>query len=78
MKTGQLKKLLASLPDDMEVVVSEYDHTYTTIGNGSGVKLADAVIGSRGQIEHLGIHYQGQDVDGTKLIEVFWIDDGRY
>lgn len=78
MKTGQLKQLLANLPDDMEVVVTGHDHSFLTTDRGSGVKKADATINARGQVKHLGIHYDGHDPEGTILVEVFWIDDGRY
>jgi hypothetical protein len=37
MKVSELKKLLADVPDDMEVVVSGGDHSYNCVGRGTGI-----------------------------------------
>jgi hypothetical protein len=76
MKIADLKKLIAELPDEMEVVVSGSDHSYFPVGNSTSVTKAETYPHNR----HLSQYY-GEDHKShpnNKVIEVFWIDDGRY
>jgi membrane protein implicated in regulation of membrane protease activity len=81
MKIADLKKLIAELPDEMEVVVSGSDHSYNFVGRGTSAIKAEAWYDTRNRIKHLGQYWDGaennEDNPG-KIIEVFWIDDGRY
>jgi hypothetical protein len=76
MKIADLKKLIADLPDDMEVVVSGSDHSFHKAGRGTGVVKSEL----HGKSEHMS-HYWGENNKSNPdhpVIEVFWIDDGRY
>lgn len=76
MKVGELKKLLTNLPDDMEVVVSGYDHSYSKTDRGSKVVKAELFPKQK----HLSQYYgeENKSDPNNPVIEVFWIDDGRY
>lgn len=76
MKIIELKKLIANLPDNMEVVVSGTDHSYIGIDNGSGVVKAETFPKSK----HLSQYYDDENKSDpkNKVIKVFWIDDGKY
>lgn len=75
MNVSEPKALLANLPDDMQVVVSGDDHSYFLVG-GAGVVKAEKQ--SRGS--HLWQYYDDANKSGkdNPVIDVFWIDDGRY
>lgn len=76
MKVSELKKLLADVPDDMEVVVSGGDHSYNYVGRGTGVIEVEYFPKYR----HMAQYYDDENKNDPKnpVIEVFWIDDGRY
>ena len=74
MKAGDLKKLLASVSDDMEVVFSGSDHSFLKVGKGTKVIKAekDAKFGDLSE-------YWGEDSkreSSNPVVEVFWIDNG--
>jgi len=75
MKIADLKKLIEQLPDDMEVVVSGRDHSFSKISRGSGVIKAE--IWSNGHLTEYWNVDSMSDPD-NKVINVFWIDDGGY
>lgn len=80
MKVSELKKLVANLPDDMEVVVSGEDHSYNMVGRRSKVVRAEVVYSGK-QIDYLGEYWpnSGLNLDEAEnTVEVLWIDDGRY
>lgn len=76
MKVSELKKLLADVSDDMEVVVSGGDHSYNYVGRGTGVIEVEYFPKYR----HMGQYYDDDNKSdpNNPVIEVFWIDDGRY
>lgn len=76
MKVAELKKLLADIPDDMEVVVSGNDHSYEYVGRACGVIEVEYFPKYR----HMAQYYDDENKSDPKnpVIEVFWIDDGRY
>lgn len=73
MKVAELKKILESVPDDLDVVVSGSDHSFFKAGKPH-VRKAE-VIGS-----HLCQYYDERNKSDpeNKVIEVLWIDDGNY
>lgn len=76
MNICELKELINSLPDDMEVVVSGFDHSYFRVGYGTKVVKAETYPES----DHLSQYYDENnksDPDNI-VIDVFWIDDGKY
>jgi len=76
MKVSELKKLLADVPDDMEVVVSGGDHSYNYVGRGTGIIEVEYFPKYR----HMAQYYDDDNKSdpNNPVIEVFWIDDGRY
>lgn len=76
MKVKDLKKILANIPDDMDVVVSAFDHSFLRIGSGTGLRKAELFPRDR----HLSEYYDDANKGdpNNPVIEVFWIDDGRY
>lgn len=81
MKIGDLKKLIAGVPDDVEVVVTGRDHHYSRVSRGSKVVKAEdhGRAGAR-ERQDLAMYY-GEEHRGSKtskIVDVFWIDDGRY
>lgn len=75
MKVEQLKKLLANVPDSYDVVVSGFDHSYLKVGNSTGVVKAE-MHSNRKLSEYYDDANKGDPTN--PVIEVFWIDDGRY
>lgn len=74
MTVKQLRALLEDADDDMLVVVSGQDHQYFRTGNNSGVVTAE-----RWSDGFLTQHFDGtRPPEHTTLVDVFWIDDGRY
>jgi hypothetical protein len=75
MTVGELKNLLAGVPNTMEVVVSGRDHSYCYTGRGSGIVQAEMH-----DDEFLSEYYDDDNKSDPKnpVVEVFWIDDGRY
>lgn len=74
LKTGELKKLLASLPDDMEVVFSGSDHSFLKVGKSTKVVKAE-------KDSRFGDLSEYWDDDSKRepnnpVIEVLWIDNG--
>jgi hypothetical protein len=75
MKVGELKRLLLGVPDDLEVVVSGGDHSYSKTDRNSGVRKAEVSRDRRWMAEYVDDENVAQ---GSSLTDVFWIDDGRY
>jgi hypothetical protein len=76
MKVGQLKKLLAEITDDnMDVVVSGRDHSYYRVGNATDVIQAEL---SRDGYLYEYYDEENKNDPNNPLIDVLWIDDGRY
>jgi hypothetical protein len=76
MKIIELKELIADLPDNMEVVVSGEDHAYLKTGNRSGVVKAESYNKNVKLWEYHGD--ENKCCPSNKVVEVFWIDDGKY
>jgi hypothetical protein len=75
MKIADLKKLIEKLPDDMEVVVSGRDHSFVRLSSCSQVIQAEcSSSGHLSQYWHDNVKLDPEN----KVIEVFWIDDGKY
>jgi hypothetical protein len=74
MKMSELKKLIANLPDDMEVVVSGSDHSYNKIGRRSRVVKSEFFPGHDHMSQFWGDDHKSDS--SNPIIEVFWIDDG--
>jgi hypothetical protein len=76
MKVKDLKKLLESAPDDLEVVVSGSDHSYNRVGRGSKVVKAELFPKQK----HLSQYWDdaNKSEPSNPVVEVFWIDDGNY
>lgn len=68
MKVGDLRRILANLPDDARVVVPGYDHSYEPAGT---VTLAPAVLNGRALCEHYdGVELQeGESIVAVAVIE---------
>jgi hypothetical protein len=80
MKIGDLKKLIAAVPDDVEVVLTGRDHHYSRVGRGSKVVKAEDHGGGARERQDLAMYY-GEEHRGSRtsrIVVVFWIDDGRY
>jgi hypothetical protein len=75
MKIAELKKLIDKLPDEMEVVVAGRDHSFCKLSFGSSVLKAEQFpSGHLSQYWHDNVKLDPEN----KIIEVFWIDDGKY
>ena len=78
MKVKELKQLLQTVPDNLDVVVSGKDHSYFIVGNRSAVIKAELHNGYK---SNQLTQYWNEDTktnQANQVIEVFWIDDGRY
>lgn len=76
MKVVDLKKLINDLPDDMEVVLSGSDHSYAKIGRFSAIVKAEFFPKQKHFAQYYDEHNKS-DPDNP-VVNVFWIDDGRY
>lgn len=74
MKVGELKKLLESVDDGLEVVISGSDHSYLFTYKGSKVLQAEMSRSGRHLGEFWGNEYRSYS--DSKIVEVFWIDVG--
>ena len=68
MTVKELKKLLESVPDDMEVVISGEEYFYRRVGKYCKIMPAEKRYGQ------LTLPYFTTDGD----CDVFWIDDGIF
>lgn len=73
MKVAELKKILESVPDDLDVVVNGPEHTFF---KASKPQLRKAEV--RGK--HLCEYYDGRNKSNpaNEVVDVLWIDDGNY
>lgn len=74
MKIKELRQLIRDLPDDMEVVVTGQDHSYGTVGPGK-VRQAEKVDERPYPVYY---QYDPRCKPYGEVVNVFWIDDGRY
>lgn len=69
MLTGELKKILAKVPDDLKVVTLGFDHSYEKVF-GANVAFAENY-----EDGFLGEYYEDEGMaEGSRKIEVFVIE----